>query len=116
MSEAQTLFQTVVDDHSTDPAVRQAKMFGAHCLQVNDKNFAMLYKGQLVVKLPRERVEALVATGEGKLFDPGHGRVMGGWAMIDPVSEEQWRQLAQEAKAYVREVVVSGKAKRKKKA
>lgn len=114
MRDALALFQTVVDDHGADPAVRRAKMFGAHCLQVNDKNFAMLYKGQLVVKLPTARVDALVATGEGRLFDPGHGRVMGGWAMIDPVSEDQWRQLAEEAKAYVREAVAAGQLKRKK--
>jgi hypothetical protein len=41
--------------------------FGASALRVNNTIFAMLSsKGQFVVKLPRQRVEALIAAGAGR--------------------------------------------------
>ena len=39
--------------------------FGSSALKVNNKIFAMLVGGKLVVKLPRQRVDALIAAGEG---------------------------------------------------
>ncbi len=50
--------------------------FGSSALQVGGKIFAMLVGGKFVVKLPRQRVDALVASGDGERFDPGHGRLM----------------------------------------
>ncbi len=47
-------------------------------------------KGKFVVKLPRQRVDALVATGEGERFDPGHGRLMKEWIAFDATSEIEW--------------------------
>ena len=53
------------------------KAFGASGLKINNKVFAMVSsKGEFVVKLPRERVDALVSAGDGTRFDPGHGRLM----------------------------------------
>ena len=49
------------------------KGFGSSALKINNKTFAMFVKGKLVVKLPRQRVDALMASGEGHRFDPGHG-------------------------------------------
>jgi hypothetical protein len=45
-------------------------------LSVNGKIFAMLVKGKLVVKLPKQGVDELVAARAGTYFDPGHGRLM----------------------------------------
>ena len=39
----------------------------------------MLVNDRLVVKLPRSRVDELVAAGEGDRFDPGHGRIQKEW-------------------------------------
>lgn len=36
----------------------------------------MLVKSNLVAKLPKQRVEALIEAQLGEHFDPGHGRVM----------------------------------------
>ena len=75
--------------------------FGASALKVNNKIFAMLWKGRLVVKLPRERVDTLIAAGDGQCFDPGHGRLMKEWLAVDPTSEVDWLALAREARAFV---------------
>ena len=75
--------------------------FGASALKVNDKIFAMLVKQKFVVKLPRQRVDALVATGDGERFDPGHGRLMKEWLTVEPTSDEDWLPLALEAMEFV---------------
>ncbi len=75
--------------------------FGASALKVNDKIFAMLVKQKFVVKLPRQRVDALVATGDGGRFDPGHGRLMKEWLTVEPTSDEDWLPLALEAMEFV---------------
>jgi hypothetical protein len=61
----------------------------------------MLVKGRLVVKLPRQRVDALIASGDGARFDPGHGRLMKEWLTVEPASEEEWLPLAREAMEFV---------------
>ncbi len=68
---------------------------------LDGKVFAMLVKGKLVVKLPKERVDALVASGDGQHFDPGHGRLMKEWVAIAPVTKEKWLSLAKEARDFV---------------
>jgi hypothetical protein len=75
--------------------------FGATSLKVHNKIFAMLVRGRLVVKLPRQRVEALVAAGAGERFDPGHGRPMREWIAVEPESGADWPALAHEALAFV---------------
>ena len=78
------------------------KGFGSGALQINQKIFAMLLaKRRFVVKLPRQRVDALMAAGSGQRFDPGHGRVMKEWLELDPTAHEDWLALAREALAFV---------------
>ena len=57
--------------------------------------------GSFVVKLPRERVATLVASGRGWHFDPVHGRPMKEWLVVDgrPTS---WLRLTREAYTYAR--------------
>lgn len=86
--------------HSSDAASGK-RLFGASALKVHDKIFAMLAKGRLVVKLPRQRVDALVVSGDGERFDPGHGRVMKEWLSLEPGSALEWLPLAQEAMNFV---------------
>jgi hypothetical protein len=76
------------------------KGFGSSALWINNKIFAMLSKGKLVVKLSRQRVDALIAAGAGERFDPGHGRLMKEWVSVDPSSEVEWLPLAREAMAF----------------
>jgi TfoX/Sxy family transcriptional regulator of competence genes len=94
-------FGRVMATLGRDPRVGEAKMFGGLGLKVGDKYFMMLYKGQLVVKLPAGRASALVASGDGKYFDPGHGRLMREWIAFAPDLAARWVRLAAEAKGFV---------------
>jgi TfoX/Sxy family transcriptional regulator of competence genes len=78
------------------------KRFGSSELKVNNKIFAMLVRGRLVVKLPKLRVDALVASGTGERFDPRHdGRLMKEWVTLEPAFAEEWLLLAREAMEFV---------------
>jgi hypothetical protein len=54
-----------------------------------------------VLKLPKERVAELVATGDGAPFDAGKGRPMKEWAVIDLHASKRWLALATEAMTFV---------------
>jgi len=73
--------------------------FGSSALKIDNRIFAMLASGaQFVVKLPRKRVDALAAAGEGKRFEPrGDGRLMKEWLVVGRGLEARWLPLAQEA-------------------
>jgi len=75
------------------------RKFGSNGLRVDGRIFAMLSpEGRLIVKLPRVRVEALVASGEGVQYDPRHdGRLMKEWLVLKPTSKIEWFELAKEA-------------------
>ena len=76
--------------------------FGSSGLKVHNKVFAMVSsRGDFVVKLPRSRVDALVASGDGTRFDPGRGRLMKEWLVVSPTSKIDWLSLAKEALAFV---------------
>ena len=97
---------TALRSHSgvTPPsnAPQSKKRFGSSGLRINDKIFAMISsKGKFVVKLPQQRVDALIASGEGKRFDPGHGRLMKEWLTVETTSDELWLRLAKEAMRFV---------------
>ena len=78
------------------------KRFGSNGLRINGRIFAMLSsENRLVVKLPRARVEALIASGDGVQFDPRHdGRLMKEWLVLKPSSKIEWLELAKEAMAF----------------
>jgi hypothetical protein len=80
----------------------ERKGFGSSALKVRGRIFAMVdSKGRFVVKLPRDRVDALVESGSAVRFDPGHGRLMKEWASLDPSSGTRWLALAREALRFV---------------
>lgn len=71
-------------------------------LKVGGKIFAMLVRDRLVVKLPRGRVDELIAAGDGERFDPRRdGRLMKEWLVLAPASGQDWLALAREALAFV---------------
>jgi hypothetical protein len=78
-------------------------------LMTAGKLFAVQHKGdQLLLKLPTERVEAMIATGKGAPFSAGMaGRVMKEWVLAQPEVAEDWLRLAAEAEAFVRQQAAS---------
>ncbi len=79
-----------------------SRRFGSSGLKVNDKIFAMISsKGKFVVKLPQQRVDALIRSREGQRFDLGHGRLMKEWLTVETPSEKAWLRLAKLAMKFV---------------
>ena len=97
-----TLVDALLGDVDVTLGSPGKKGFGSSALQVNGRIFAMLSNGRLVVKLPRQRVDALIAAGEGERFDPRHdGRLMKEWLVVAPISDKRWLSLAREALEFV---------------
>jgi hypothetical protein len=106
------LFASITESQLSMPGVTAGTGFGrSEGLRVSGRIFAMLVKGELVVKLPRDRVEDLVASGVAHLFDPGHGRLMKEWASVTPNAGRRWGKLVEEARAFVASNTASGGAR-----
>ena len=75
--------------------------FGSEALQVDGRIFATVRRGCLVVKLPRKRVAALVANGDGAPFDAGKGKPMKEWVVLEPRMAKRSLSLADEALTFV---------------
>ena len=71
-------------------------------LKTKRKMFAMLSKGNFVVKLPKERVMELVSSGEGLPYDPGNGKIMKEWVIIPLEQSDNWREYASESKEFAK--------------
>jgi TfoX/Sxy family transcriptional regulator of competence genes len=84
--------------------VTEGKGFGSSGqLKVRGRIFAMLVRGELVLKLPHARVDQLVESGEGTRFDAGKGKPMREWFVLSPASTRRWLALAEEALNFVEE-------------
>ena len=82
--------------------ISEKKGFGSSARCVSGKIFAFLSStGRYVVKLPRHRVDALVTARMGERFEPGYGRVMKEWPIVEKPSGENWLALAKEAMTFV---------------
>jgi len=115
-SNADARFAAVVDAFRDEPGVSlpsDGKGFGSSGLRVPGKICVMLSSGQqLVSKLPADRVDALLASGDGERYDPGHGRLMKEWVALKPSSSMGRLPLAREGLEFVSGARTSGKAER----
>jgi hypothetical protein len=76
---------------------------GSGGLRIGKKIFAIFRENELVLKLPRQRVDELVASGAGTRFDPRRdGRDMKEWIVVPGRRAREWDQLADEALEFVR--------------
>ena len=99
-----TTYEAMAHELLADPAVAAGKLFGHPCLKISGKVFACEHDGDLLIKLPPERLAELKAAGAHD-FEP-MGRKMGGWVKTPEPDGEAvavWTDLAEEAKAYVAE-------------
>jgi hypothetical protein len=75
--------------------------FGSSALKINGSIFAMLTRGRLVVRLPRDRVNSLMQDGTGGPFDAGKGTPMKEWLTVMSSDGRAWLALAHEALDFV---------------
>ena len=87
---------------AADPRVSEGTIMGGRCARVDGEFLALagFKEAGLVVKLPRERVDELIASGEAQPFAPA-GRVFREWASVPARDESRWRELLAEGIAFV---------------
>jgi hypothetical protein len=81
-----------------EKGVSQSDKFGKG-LRLHDKVFAMLVKGELVVKLPEAEVAKLIANKTGKLFMHGK-KTMKEWLVVAKTDLPLWKKIAGLAKKF----------------
>lgn len=96
-ANAEGTWTRVVEELLASPGVSSGRMFSSEGLRYGGKYFAMLCRGELVVKLPAARVDQLERAEAGQRFDPGHGRIMREWLSVPTSKGRRWRSLAAEA-------------------
>jgi hypothetical protein len=92
---------TAADPDVQPPDAAAGRRFGSEALRLRGSIVAMLVRGRVVLKLPRDRVEALISAGDGEPFDNGRGRPMREWVALtgDPAGDAG---LLQEALEFAR--------------
>ena len=97
------MFWDLIDElREKNSRVEEGTIMGGRCARVAGEFLALVdYKNSgLVVKLPRTRVEALIAEGVGQPFAPA-GKVFKEWVSIPQRNRRRWRILLLEGIAFV---------------
>jgi hypothetical protein len=90
-----------LDTGAATPSARR-KGFGTGSLFIGKKMFGLLGEGgELVVKLPAERVRALIRSGQGAGWHPGAGPPLKEYVAIPFSRQGEWLALAKESRAYM---------------
>lgn len=99
----EVVFWELIDElQAEDRRVEVGTIMGGRCARVSGEFLALVdFKGSgLVVKLPKDRVAALIDQGVGQPFAPA-GRVFGEWVSIPKRDRRRWRTLLREGVAFV---------------
>jgi hypothetical protein len=98
LDDAYTLWGTVTGPLRDRPGVTGSTMMGLPCLRRSGTFVAAWDRrtGDLLVKLPSERVTALVDAGDAHSFAPA-GRRFREWAALPPDRAAAWAGLLEEA-------------------
>lgn len=101
---ARDLFDRLAGEYLGRPGVDYGRIWHNDGLTVHTKIFAMVVRGQLVLKLPAAQAEQLRTDGAAVAFEPRPGRPMREWVCLDPptgrAGEKRWRELIADAYAY----------------
>jgi hypothetical protein len=96
------LWKPIAEAELATPGVKGGTGFGrSEGLRVSNKIYAMLVNGELVVRIPKARVDELVDAGIGRRFEPSPGRIMKEWLSLPPAASRRWKALVAEARAFV---------------
>ena len=102
-AKAQDLFwELAAELQREDPRVVEGTIMGGRCLRVGKEFLALVdFKGSgLVVKLPKSRVDALIAEGKGQPFAPA-GKVFSEWVSVPKADRRRWLALLREGVVHV---------------
>lgn len=100
MDGTQTTWERIEQAELEHEGVSPGTGFGrSDGLRIRGKIYAINKDGELILKLPAERVEELIATGAGHAWGPG--RIMREWVAIPGKRHADWSTLAPEARAFV---------------
>ena len=96
------LFWDLAGEYIAAGRAEEGELRRSRCLRVAGEFMAMAeYRtGDLVVKLPRDRVDELIADGAGLAFSPAK-KVFREWVQVPGRDESAWRALLDEAQAFV---------------
>jgi hypothetical protein len=83
-----------------DPKLEQGRIFNSVGLKARGKFLAFARRGEVVVKLPADRVTELVRSGAGEPFRSGGTRVMREWVTLRPTDEDTCAAFVAEARAF----------------
>ena len=72
--------------------VSERKMFGGICFMINGNMCVGTWKGSLIVRLDKNKHDEMLAEPHTKPADM-NGRVMKGWALVEPVGIESENDL-----------------------
>ncbi|WP_315551724.1 hypothetical protein [Microbacterium aurum] len=101
---AHDVFDPIAQRLQSRPDVDMGPMFGVEGLRVRGKVFACIgYDADLMLKLPRERVDALESAGLARRVVMRE-RAMKEWAYVDASHAELWEGLVAEALAFVDDI------------
>lgn len=97
------VFWELIDELGAgDPRIEAGTIMGGRCARVAGEFLALVdSKGSgLVVKLPRDRVQALIESGAGQPFAPA-GRVFKEWVSVPKRDRRRWKALLIEGVEFV---------------
>ena len=100
---AESLFWDLIDElRERDDRIEEGTIMGGRCVRVSGEFLGLVdYKNSgMVVKLPRTRVDELIAQGIGRPFAPA-GKVFREWIAIAKPDRRRWSKLLDEAVAFV---------------
>jgi hypothetical protein len=97
-----TFWDLAAELQARDPDVAEGTIMGARCLRVRGEFFAAVFPDDpaLIVKLPADRVTALIDADEGRPFAPA-GKVFREWVAVPHLDEARWRALMADARDFV---------------
>jgi hypothetical protein len=103
MGEMQQLFDEVAARMvSSHEDIELGRALASEGLKVRGKLFGFVWKDKgIVVKLPAQRVTALIASGEGGVFDRGRGTPMREWVCVWPEDVPRCEAYLAEARDFV---------------
>jgi len=94
----EALFWRLAETRLGNDGVERGTIMSSSCLRRNGEFCAMFARrdAALVVKLPRQRVDELIAIGVGGPFAPA-GRIFREWLAVKTIDEDLWLALLDES-------------------